>query len=356
MSGTKQPGYILIVTLMMTGLTLTMATYMFIKGQLHMSYMRSMASREKAQSLALSGIAVAQSQLTQFVEKKEDQNKKPSEQERIKQFLKRVLPALNRWQEFTLTEKADGIQGVIQVCIMCENGKIDINQLYDFKKHAFKGAGQPKGDMKKVSQFICEQLQKNSGVSDIFPALEAFLKKRSYPLDDTTELLTIPAFSFLKDVVFYQPPAAKKEQTMQKKRPLYLTDIFTTWSEQQTVQPWLLSDSLCGLLELKRAASADVEQRKSQVETWVKAAKKNAEWSSTLNKQFQQLYGKDFTSLPKSIHSIFNPSFEPAVFSVLVQATVNGIAQRAYAIISLVRQTRDNVVSSTGKIKRIYWL
>lgn len=353
-------GYILILTLMITALSMTMVTYMFIKGQLHMSFMRTMIDREKARALAASGIQIAMSQLTQFEElepkKEEAQKEKPNSDRLAKELLERVLPALNRWQQFVLKEKVDGIDGEVHICIMSEEGKIPINQIYDFDKKKFKGEGQPKGDMKKVMQVVCERLQKAMGQQDLFGALEKFLKERHSKLNDVTELLTDKSFSFFRRNVFYEPPSFGKKEK-EKKRSLYLTDLFTTWSDKQTIQPWLFSDSLCGLFGCKRAEPGDVNNRQNMVKECLKGFKCKTNWSTDWSKFLQPLYGREFTSLPKGIDAILNPMFKPNMFSVLVYATVNGITQRAYAIVRRsTRTAKDKSVSYSSNIKRIYWL
>ena len=55
--------------------------------------------------------------------------------------MSRILPTLNRWQEFDLKEKVDGVDGQIKVCLMCEEGKINLNRIIDFEKGTFDGDG-----------------------------------------------------------------------------------------------------------------------------------------------------------------------------------------------------------------------
>ncbi len=358
MNAVKNHGFILIFTLLFISLSVGMVTYLFVKGQVYAPFMRAMIDREKARSLALSGAQVALSQLTYFPateKKQENRAKTDTSNAPLKRLLERVMPNLNRWQQFKLTQDADGIDAQLRICVAAECGKININQLYDFKKHAFKGEGNPKEDMKKVMQEVCALLQKTTGQTELFAALESFLKKRSYKLNDVTELLTEKSFAPFRRALFYEPPTASDAKG---KRPsFYLTDLFTTWSQTSAIDPLLLSDSVCGLFDFKRAQAGDEENRKSVVQDMLKNAPLQNPTAEQIKKLMTPLYGKDFTTLPKSIHSILRLAGEPLVFCVLSSATVNEVTQRAYAIIECAdAQESEGTISFAGKIKKVYWL
>ncbi|PKN03538.1 hypothetical protein CVU75_01745 [Candidatus Dependentiae bacterium HGW-Dependentiae-1] len=354
----KKCGFILIFTLLFISLSVGMVTYLFVKGQVYAPFMRAMIDREKARSIALSGVQIALSQLTYFpatAQKKESATKTDMRMTPIKRLLERVMPTLNRWQQFTLTSDVDGVDAKLRICVAAECGKININQMYDFKKHAFKGEGNPKEDMKKVMQELCELTQKAMGQTDLFASLESFLKKRSYKLNDVTELLTEKSFAVFKRSLFYEPPVATDAK--EKKRPLYLTDLFTTWSQTTALDPLLLSDSVCGLFDFKRAQAGDEEGRKNSLQGALKNVSLQNPTAEQMKKFITQLYGKDFTTLPKSIHSILRLAGEPLVFCVLSSATVNEVTQRVYAIIVCASaKENEGIISFEGKIKRIYWL
>jgi hypothetical protein len=347
-------GFILIFTLLFISLSVGLGTYLFVKGQVYTPAMRAHIDREKARTLAFSGIHVALSQVSYFPgkEKKEGREKKSETADATKKLYERILPTLNRWQDFTLTEAIDGVDAKLRLCISCENGKIDLNQVYDFKKHAFKGEGSPQEDMKKALQELCTLIQKSTGQADLFSVLESMLKKRSYRLNDVTELLTQKPFSIFKHALFYEPPSLESKN---KKRPIYLTDLFTTWSCSGSLNPVVLSDSLCGIFEFKRVQPGDEENRKGLIDDLLKSFAQGIK--SQLNKLLIPLYGKDFATLPQNIQRMFRVSDEPLVFGVLATATVNGVTQRAYAIISCsAPQESERGISFDGKIKKVYWL
>ena len=140
------------------------------------------------------------------------------------------MPILNRWQTVKLDFAKDGIDGEIKICIMSEDGKINLNELYDFQKHAFVGSGKEQEELKKTLQEIFGNIKKASGTEGLFESLETFLKERDDKLRDITELLTIKAFANFKNDIFYTPD--HQSSTGKEKKPLYLTDIFTLWTRQ----------------------------------------------------------------------------------------------------------------------------
>lgn len=357
------PGYILLLSLMIIALSVILVTYMANKSMIHTYFTRSMIDREKAKRLAFSGIQLALSQL-RFDDKnagevslgKEQHSQKGSEDKEGKQLLENILPAINRWQKFTLKEEIDGLDGEIHICVSCEDGKIDINQLYDFEKHLFIDEGKPETDRKKIAQKIFASIERVGSGKGLFKAFEKFLKERHYKVDDVTELLMIKEFAVFKKNIFYEPPSLENGEKFKKgKRPLYLTDIFTTWSAKKTVEPWLFSDSLNGLLELERVVPDDKDRREKAVREWLENFKVKAQWSVDWDKALMPLYGKKVSSIPKEIMGILSTKFEPTVFSVLSYGKVGEVIQRLFAIIER-RSSSDNGDKHNIVIKKVYWL
>ncbi|HZW61488.1 MAG TPA: hypothetical protein VFF04_04660, partial [Candidatus Babeliales bacterium] len=243
----KKPGYILVLTIMIIGLSVVIITYVNNKVTAYSPFAQGFVEREKAHELALAGVQIAMSQLAgvpQAATKSEGQKQDEATKDSIA-LLKTILPVKNQWQEFALTKARDGVTGTIQICLVSEDGKIDINELYDFEKQQFV---QEEGiDVKKGLQVLFATVEKASDGKDLFQAFEKFLKDRQYKLQDVTELLTIKEFEVFKRSVFYEPPGTVSSEK-QEKRPVYLTDIFTVWSGSMQLEPWLLSHSLGVLL------------------------------------------------------------------------------------------------------------
>ncbi len=150
--------------------------------------------------------------------------------------------------------------------------------------------------------------------------------------------------------VFYEPPSKERRA----KRPLFLTDFFTVWSGHDKLQPWFLSDSVLGILNLRRSEPDDIEKRKKQVADVTRDFKGFAQNVSQIwDKQLQPLYGKDYKSISKTLQPILNGSFEPTIFSILSYGKVGKITQRIFAIIEK-RKAANN--QEEFMIKKLYWL
>lgn len=346
------PGYILLLTLMLLSIGVLLVTQISHRGMVHIHFDQTMIEREKAKQLALGGVQLAISKLS-IQEKKEEPkgNQKEKEQKEDKQdFIKKWAPFINRWEVFTLKEEVDGIDGKVQFAISCEQGKIDINEFYDFKEHQFKGEKEKGGGNKKLMQELFARMKKFTNNKDLFASFEKFLKERTFPLNDPTELLSISDFQkvFLTDI-FYQPP----DKNSNKKPSIYLTDVFTTFCHTTTVQPWFLSDSLLEVLNLKRAGIDEIPKREKQIEQSLK--EKNLKDTAQIwDKQLQPLYGKDFKSLPKEFQQIMDPLFEPTTFSVLSYGTFGAITQKIFAIIEKSSSAKKD--DTPFVVKKLYWL
>jgi hypothetical protein len=138
-------------------------------------------------------------------------------------------------------------------------------------------------------------------------------------------------------------------------RPIYLTDIFTIWTRKPVLEPWLLTDSLCALLDCKRANTKTVESE--TLNAALKQFKAQTVWAQDWNSLLKPVYEKEYKMMSPSIEAYFSPTFEASTFSVLSYAKVGTITQKLLAIVERSAakekkgQTRIDV-----KIRKIYWL
>jgi hypothetical protein len=348
-------GFVLVATMLILSLAVVLITFIINRSTVFFPLARTTIDREKAKELALGGLQLASSQLAyaDVVETEEKEGTKTPEAQKhaanntlnqSKQMLKVLVPVLNKWQTIKLDEGKDGVDGEIKICIVSEDGKINLNELYDFQKHEFIGNGKEKEELKKLLQELLGNI-KRAGTQDLFQSLETFLKERDDKLRDVTELLTIKSFATFKNDLFYSPDSASNKD----KKTLYLNDIFTLWSRKRTIDPWLLSASLCSLMnlsELKKGPFADA----------IKNFKGSYSWPADWNNTFSKLYKKDFNSLPKGITGLLGTQFGPETFSVLSYGTVGQITHRIYAILE--RDTLDREAKEPAKItiKKLYWI
>ena len=180
-------GYIMIFTLLIVGAAMMVVTYVGHRGSFYLPFSTMIAERAKAKALALGGIQVAIAQLS-FVSQKNEQAKEASNantnaqasgagqqaNSEEQEFLSRILPSLNRWQEFGLTEEIDGIDGQIKICLMCEEGKINLNKIIDFTKGQLRGSEQ--SGWKAIMQELFKSMEKGGKANELFAAFEKYIK------------------------------------------------------------------------------------------------------------------------------------------------------------------------------------
>ncbi len=338
----SQKGYILPLTLMILTVVLIITTQIFNSGTIYSLIAQTTVDREKAKRLALGGVQVAMSQL--FTTSSEQQG------EEQKKLLAAVVPSINRWQNFEFTQEHDGIDGSLRVCIMCEQGKFNLNSFYDFSKKKFVDEDKPTGGMKKVAEELFKRLKDFVGGKDLFPAFEKVLKERGYPFNDVTELFVSPEFTPFKNFIFYEPSQEKKA-----KPPVYLTDLFTVSTVTSRLEPWLLSDSVCAVLGLSRATGGEIKKRAEEINNVLKNFKPKINWTTEWDIFLKPLYDRDFTSLPKDINFLLESQFEPKTFSVLSYGKVGNITQRMLVIVEK-HLMKKRSSASPFIIKRMYWV
>ncbi len=361
----KQKGFIIPLVLMLISVAIVLITAIYQRGSIFVPFITTMHRRQEAKMLAMSGVQIAMSQIAQVemqdekkkgeVEKKEGGAKSQTAADprsaEATSFLSEILPILNQWQEFKLKKDVDGIEGEIKIVLSSEEGKINLNTIYDFAKHRFFGEGQMRGDWKKIMQLLLQRIQKKMGISaNLFESFEKFLKQRHYKVNDATELLTLEPFRPFARKVFYEPPSPKA-----KDHPLYLLDIFTSYGYGK-LQPWLLSSSIRGALDMKRTLVSDAKKIKAMAGERVKNFKSTINVAQDWNKLFQPMYGIAYQRLPKGIDAVLETTFDPKVFSVVSYGVVGDVMQRVYAIIERTRQVAKNKTWYDVRMKKFYWI
>jgi hypothetical protein len=321
-------------------------------------FVQVVLNREKALFVAQSGIAYVQALATfqPDIENKNQENKKRNEEEKqgdreIKTVITRLLPLLNRWTELVLQKTVDGIDGTIHLYVTSEEGKININTAYDFKKKAFIAGGQAPStyidDQKKLVMSACQLLEKAYKVTGLFEKLEKFLKTFDGPLNDISDLLAVPGFEPFCEAVF---PNFLHDTEKQ----LYLADIFTVVGNRTKLNPWFLSRSvkqLCGIKE----QSGEVDKENQKIDQLVKQFLRTVpDWEKEWKKIFAQKYHKTVQQLPKGILGLFDANCMPQFFTVISVGQVNNTSYSLIAFIEVIETRRNNQISYESRIKRWY--
>lgn len=356
----NRSGYILILTLMIISVCVTIVTYLTTKSMVYSSLVRIMNEREKARQLAHAGIQLAFSQLSVTADEKEENKETPAPPEQktpgapggppqsspaqdSKTLLTTLLPNLNTVQTFVLKQKIDGIDGTVAFAISSEEGKININALFDFEKQKFLNEGAPEGDAKKFMQEVFAKIKEKTGGNNLFEPLQKFLKQRQYKLNEVTELLTIPGFEVFKESIWFAP----QEKSVAKQ--LALTDIFTLHSQEQGIDPWLLSPSVRQALSI-----SGKEEKNTAINEALKNFKVNTVWQKDWDASLGALYGIPFTNLGKIIPSFLSTKFEPKIFSVVSYGTVGKTTYTLFAIIERMKDMRDKKTVIKMRIIKLY--
>ncbi len=358
----NKQGYILFMTMAMLALGTAVVTQIFYLGNLYNSYIALTLERDRARQLALSGTEIAMAQLmTQDNtlvpaedKAKEDKDKKPDpEKERAKHkknMLKILLSVQQQWQKFVLTYEHDGIDAELNICIVCEDGKLNLNALYDFKNGKFTpamGEKKPEALLTMLTEKAAPLLQQKN----IMKPLSDFLHKQKRPLLTVTELLKKDEIGTLfKDRIFYEPAqvTTEEDQEKQPKPTLYLEDIFTV-EGQSTMNPWLLSASIKTLLGFDSSKKFSAEQIADIVK---KVELEEMQWETDWDTYLKPVYGKEYKALPKEVVPFLSSKFEPQQFSVVCYAKVGRVGQKLLAILEKSAVKQGEVI----KVKKLYWL
>jgi hypothetical protein len=343
-----QSGYILIFSLMITSLIIFIVTYMANQAITFSPYSSLSIDQQKAQLLAWGALEIGMSQLAGMSKDKENQKK--AEETPQKKLLEIVLPILNRDQVVTLKEKIDGIDATLHWCVVCEEGKINLNALYDFEKKEFTTK-----EMQQMLKELFTRIEQIMGGKNLMQGFEKFIKERQYRINDVTELMNIKEFEVFKGAIFYDP-AAQKEEVDKKKKSLYLTDLFTVWAPSEKIEPWLFSTSMQQILQLKGAAAGNKEARMQVIPNVLKNFKPKASWQTDWNTLLKPWYGNEFTTLPAWFTHLLSTTFNPRYFSIVCSVTLGQITYKLLAIVEQLAQESEQKNSVEVVMRKLYLL
>ena len=330
----KRNGSVLIFSLVILSLITLLTQQLLHMVYVGSSFIQAMSDRERAEALVLGGVNIAIAQLTIVKDDQKDKkersslSKKDEKEEKNpleKKLLKRLLPHLNRWQTFNLKEQIDGIDGQVKICISSEQGKININEIFDFEKQAIKK------EYNALLQGL--EIKGTFKPGEMAKKILDYLTKRKRKLDDVTELYEIPGFNQLS--IFYSPPS---EQTQEKEKfqantALTLQDIFTTWSDNATIDPLMMSDSMLAMLGLRRPLARDAQTLKEPYKKFIDTF--DLSWASNWISNWKKLepFLGNNPKLLKNLNDIFSKEFGPKVYSVLSCGKVGNVEQRLLAVV-----------------------
>lgn len=377
----EQKGYILFITFSILAFCTALVSAFLVKGITHKKLMTALAQQERLEQFTISTTAMAQSFLAfsaDEVSKLEQENPsapasqqqptggsvQPSEKGSEKSFekvlLEKVLPVVNKPQKFNLEEVIQDYPIIIELIFFAESGKINLNGLFDLTQKKFYDEGVPGKDQKVFATWLFEKIAKITGKPSLLQPFIEHVKQRKIPFNDVTELLGIKEFAdCFAQAVFYE----KKKQTQETDRKvakLYLTDIFTVSSEHDTIQPWLLSPSLCALLDItEKESKQDQAEKKEDQKIDLSSFKLQADWATDWDAGLKQVYGISYDKIPEVVAGMFSKKFLATVFSVLacvsnkVQDSENNDAVKIFAILKQIKLPDNSIAYDVIKIYQV---
>lgn len=371
----KQSGFVLILSMSVIALCVVMTSIVINRVNAYRRMSRLAVDTQRARMLALSGIDIAMSQLRVFVstkkseEQKTTSEKKPEAQtgdsgstgkkedeknDDTKETAEFLIKKLGRSQKFEPTESTDGFDGELIVRIDSEEGKINLNKLYDFEKKRFvsrnpveQAGGQTAVfDEKKFFAFVSEKLRtvfKLSKEINIGALLGRFFETRGEPLDDVTQLVLIPEFAPFADKLFVDPE--------QDNAPA-LTDLFTVSTDTQ-VTPLLFSRTVQMLADLRQVD--DKGEKKISADALAKIIGAGSiTWQNVWSPTLSMFYAKEYGAIAPEMKSLFETRFEPTVFSVVSYGKTGSATYKIRAIIE--KNNLDNNQQQPFLVTRLYRL
>lgn len=358
MNKKNHQGYILIATMLILAVSTIIITGLIYRSNSVAPFTQSILDREKAAFLAQSGLSYVQALATfqPHVEDKDTETKKKNDKEKqpdreIKAIIFNLLPLLNKWTKYNLKESVDGIDGTLYVYIASEEGKINLNKVYDFNKKNFIAGGQASStyidDPKKVVMAACQLLEKTYKTNDLFEKLEKFLKNFDGPFNDISDLLLVPGFELFHDTIFPDPLHDTEKQ-------LYLGDIFTVIGNKTKLNPWFLSRALKQLCGIKEQDEEFDKENKKLGELVKQFSRTVPDWEKEWKKIFAQRYKKTVQQLTKGVVSLFDLNCVPQFFTVISVGQFNNTSYSLIAFIEVIETRQNNQISYESRIKRWY--
>jgi hypothetical protein len=393
------PGAILLYTLLCMPAISFLTQKLMQSVLVYYGYDRLEVDMHKARMLALGGIRVAMAQVMPPIPGPQSKGKDLSVEERkniwAKKVIMRILPSLNQWQTFKLVEKYDGLDGQLQIAVTCEDGKININEIFDFQKGEFlpeyvpylsqikmkdkkRGIDFPKGEfLKRLTTYFKERNRKLADISDLYdiegfgsldllydPSREVVDKDqtRSYSsLADVFTIVTQPkevpveakkpdpkddAQKKKDDAEDDKGDAEKKadpkdkdgKDGAQKDKDPKTQDPKTQESETESkmfIEPWLLSNGARWFFGLRPLEKNDKSRHKGSYEQAIKkfSVSLAKDWGKALE-IFSSLYtSKGEEKLPDK--KLFSEQFAPHVYSVISSGKVGASTQRLIAFLEI---------------------
>lgn len=343
MTSNKQPGFILLLTFLVLSMTMAMATYLMMSAQSSKAIGSTVIAVERAQDIALSGVELVRRVLSN-----------PGDPDGTKHEIESILRFINRWRNFDLHTETDGVEGTIAVYVACEEGKININSMFDLEKKQF--VFDEKDDFTKDLWTrvgtVFRSKTAGVGVTDFKDFLVRHLKDRKEPLDDVSEL-------FNEEPLVHTPPIFTPQAGAFDKSgvaaPLGVIDLLTISEFMEKLQPVFLSRGMCDLLGFKNLPSDD-DGREKVIRDLVGKVKLDAKisWAREWDKILAPIYGKTFNQIEGRFRwTTFDQHIGALTISVLCYGKMSN---KTVGVFALLRRQVEQDKRVVYHVKKLYWI
>jgi len=334
----KKPGFILFLLFSILSMCSVLLSLYFAQTVMYRQLMTTLIMQQRTERLALGCVSLATNIITVIPEKdaKKSAPKKSDASPDNETLLKQMFPYFNKQETFQLTEKDDGIDAKIFITIGSEQGKLNLNSLYDIETKKFIDEGKP-SDRKKICVWLFEKIAQITKTTTLFPAFEKHMSEKKTDFNDVTELLTIKEF----ETVFQGRVFLNFDNTAQQEN-IFLTDIFTVSTEQETISPWLFSYSWCKILGLKPKQTLTDEEKNKLFKVSGQAHDWATDWKTNWE-NLQVLYNKEYKDLAQEIKTILTPLFEVNIFSLLLKANIKETSSTIFTIVKS-KKAKNNLI------------
>lgn len=331
----NQQGYILFLLFSILSVCSIIISLCFSRTIVYKQIMHITNQQQQCQQLAFSSISLAESLLVVEEEKKgkekqssfknlpETNTEEPNKEQKL---LTNIFSYFRTEKKLKLTQAIDHFDATITLNIQPEDGKLNLNALYDFTKKKFLNEGKTH-DCKKLCVWLFNRISEITGKPSLMSAFQNLLEKRKTEFNDPLELLSDKDFKEqFSDAIFIN--------FEDKNKKLFLTDIFTVYTNVELdpikiINPWLFSNSWLTLLGIHIKENITKEEIKKTLKNF----KTNANWQEDWNICFKNFYQKEYKDLPEEIKSILTTTFEVNIFSLLVKAKIGETVSSMFTIV-----------------------
>jgi len=357
----KQKGYILFITFSMLALCTALVSMFMVKGITHKRLSSALLEQEQLSNFALNSVALGQSYLSFTAEDIKNKDKQAQEEpsqkvpplNTVKALLEKFLLVRDKKQEFKFDEIEKSFPVVINLTFFAESGKININGLYDLVQQKFYDEGVQGKDRKVFATWLFDKIATITGKPSLLLPFIEHMKQRKAPFNDVTELLTIKEFAeCFTESIFYGQESINKIKK-QKNKKIFLMDIFTVASESDTIQPWLLSPSVCALLDIAQKNDKNDILEKKEEKTDISSFKSQQDWKKDWDAGLKSLYGISYDQIPEPVRGMLATQFSSTVFSVLSSVLNESMTVQIFAILKQKRLPDGAIVYDVIKTYQV---